>query len=130
LLDIDYFKKINDTYGHVVGDNVLIEISNIIKDCLRDSDLVARLGGEEFGILLPDTPIEGAYIVANRLCQAIASYPFRITEDGCINCTVSIGMSSAEISEDPVLDAKDLYQKADIKLYQAKNTGRNQVTVS
>ena len=128
LIDIDHFKKINDTYGHDVGDKMLIEISAILKRCLRQTDLAARLGGEEFGIFLPDTPSAGAFWVAERICQTIAKHQFFVLDGGLpLSCTVSIGVSSSSLVE--TQDATNLYKVADTRLYIAKNTGRNQVSV-
>jgi diguanylate cyclase (GGDEF)-like protein/PAS domain S-box-containing protein len=127
LLDIDFFKKINDQYGHSVGDQILIEIAQKIKSCLRETDLAARLGGEEFGVFLPDTPINGAYWVAERICNLIAKQKFFIGEKMApITCTVSIGIASTSTYKN--VTAAQLYKEADARLYVAKNTGRNQVS--
>lgn len=129
LIDIDHFKKINDTYGHDVGDKVLVELSAILNSCLRQTDLAARLGGEEFGVFLPDTPSNGAFWVAERICQTVAKHQFHVLPDGLpLSCTVSIGVSSSSVSE-PDDDAANLYKIADTRLYIAKNTGRNQVSM-
>jgi diguanylate cyclase (GGDEF)-like protein/PAS domain S-box-containing protein len=127
VLDVDYFKRINDTYGHHAGDQILVEVAQRIKNCLRESDLVARLGGEEFGVFLPDTTISGACCVANRICSAINNSAFMVGGNK-INCSVSIGVSSSalinsDIEEMPI----ELYKLADQGLYVAKNSGRNQV---
>ena len=128
IADIDHFKKVNDSFGHDVGDQVLIQISGVIKSCLRETDLAARLGGEEFGILLPDTPLEGAYWVAERIRLAIAKHTFTGSiEKHPIGCTVSVGVASANSSNNQ--EATDLYKMADTRLYIAKNTGRNQVSI-
>jgi len=127
LVDIDYFKKINDEHGHSTGDKVLVEIGKVMKECLRETDLVARVGGEEFGIFLPDTPEDGAYWVAERICTAVAKHNFFVKDSIMpISCTVSIGLSSNEA--DPEISSSDLYKNADTRLYIAKNTGRNQVS--
>lgn len=127
LLDIDHFKKINDSYGHDVGDFVLIEVSKVLKDALREIDVPARLGGEEFGVFLPETHGQGALYVAERIRSAIAKHTF--IADGKknrpIGCTVSIGVVTARFDED--MDATRLYKLADTRLYIAKNSGRNQV---
>lgn len=128
LIDIDHFKKINDTYGHEAGDQILIEIAGIIKSCLRQTDLAARTGGEEFGVFLPDTAGEGAYYVAERICNRVAKQTFKIgPEATSVSCTVSIGVSSSSVIERS--NCSQLFKIADTRLYIAKHTGRNQVSV-
>ncbi len=128
IADIDHFKKVNDAFGHATGDQVLMEISGVIKSCLRDTDLAARLGGEEFGILLPETPMEGAFWVAERIRLAIAKHNFKAGDKQMpLGVTVSLGVASANAGED--LDCTELYKMADTRLYIAKNTGRNQVSI-
>ncbi len=124
LIDVDNFKIINDQHGHLVGDVVLVEISNQIKKSIRESDLAARVGGEEFAVFLSDTDIEGAYIVAQRICKNISGNKFK-TAAGEISCTVSIGLSSN--CNHPSIKPVDLYRDADTNLYLAKSSGRNQV---
>lgn len=129
LIDIDHFKAVNDSYGHDIGDTVLVEISALMASCLRQTDLVARLGGEEFAVLLPDTPADGAYWVAERINKAAAQHPFcKSTMPSPIECTVSIGIAAAS-PDDNALDASSLYKLADSRLYVAKNMGRNQISV-
>lgn len=127
LLDIDHFKKINDSYGHDVGDFVLIEVTKVIKACLREIDVPARLGGEEFGVFLPETNAQGAFHVAERVRSAIAKHTFMADakQNRPIGCTVSIGITTARFDEDA--DATRMYKMADTRLYIAKNSGRNQV---
>lgn len=126
LIDIDYFKKINDSFGHDAGDKVIQEVSRQIGLCLRETDLLARVGGEEFAAILTDTPLEGAYYVAERIRNSIAKN--RIHYNGVdITTTVSIGV--AESSSEDGIDASRLYKMADTRLYIAKNTGRNQVSM-
>jgi diguanylate cyclase (GGDEF)-like protein/PAS domain S-box-containing protein len=128
IVDIDHFKKINDTYGHDVGDFVLTGAAQLMKSCLRETDLAARLGGEEFGILLPDTPAEGAYWVAERIRSQMAKHSFAAGEKQVpLGCTVSIGVAGARFDQN--MDANALYKIADTRLYIAKNTGRNQVSI-
>lgn len=127
LLDIDHFKKVNDTHGHDVGDFVLIEVSKVISEVLREIDIPARLGGEEFGIFLPETDAKGAFMVAERVRAAIAKHTFMADakQNRPIGCTVSIGLVTVRFDEDT--DATRLYKLADTRLYIAKNSGRNQV---
>lgn len=127
LLDIDHFKKVNDSYGHDVGDFILIEVTKVIKECLREIDIPARLGGEEFGIFLPETNAQGAFQVAERVRSAIAKHTFMADakQNSPIGCTVSIGICTARFDDD--IDATKMYKMADTRLYIAKNSGRNQV---
>jgi diguanylate cyclase (GGDEF)-like protein/PAS domain S-box-containing protein len=128
LIDIDYFKKINDTYGHVAGDKILNELGQVMKSCIRDTDLIARVGGEEFGVFLPDTNEGGAFWVADRICKRVAKHNFFIKDSIMpINTTVSIGIASNQSKLE--INSTDLYKQADTRLYIAKNMGRNQVSM-
>lgn len=123
MFDIDHFKVVNDTYGHAIGDEVLREVSARASRNLRTFDLVARLGGEEFVVILPDTDGEAALIVAERLRSRIADTPFAVSADrGEINVTVSIGISIGGRLGDT---AEGLVRRADEALYEAKRSGRN-----
>lgn len=124
ILDIDYFKQINDSYGHKAGDAILLKLADICRQTLREIDIIGRIGGEEFAFLLPETDKDNAFDVAERLREKIANTmtPF---EDGLsLYFTVSIGVS-ALTSKNESLDA--LINLADTALYNAKNSGRNQV---
>ncbi len=127
LLDIDHFKKFNDTYGHLVGDDCLQMVANCIRQYVtRPQDLAARYGGEEFVVLLPDTPEEGALRVAEKIRQKIEESGFRISDE-VLHLTVSIGVCTVCPHE---ADAtKAIFCWADEALYQAKGQGRNQVVV-
>lgn len=125
MLDLDFFKKINDTYGHLIGDFILIEFSDLIKEHLRDIDLVGRFGGEEFLILLTDCSVEKAVLVGNKIRELIESAVFK-KDDFEYRITVSIG--AAEYREDEKIDL--FIKRADDALYEAKNTGRNKVVSS
>lgn len=118
VLDADHFKQINDHYGHAVGDAALQNLASIISSTLRKSDVVGRLGGEEFGVLLPDTAIDAAIALADKLRQAIAEAPVSF-QGRQIPLTVSLGVSSG------AYDADVLLQRADAALYRAKRQGRN-----
>lgn len=120
MMDIDYFKNINDTYGHISGDAVLVWIADKLHEKMRDVDLVARFGGEEFILLLPETEINQAVFVADRLREFFASTPIQ-TKEHEITLTISIGISQYEGEES--LD--HFINKADQALYRAKNNGRN-----
>lgn len=123
-IDIDYFKKINDKYGHPVGDKVLIEMSHNILKSLRQEDILARIGGEEFSIILPNTSLDKAKPVAQRICQT--KNKFVINEDSHeeINVQVSVGLVTMRASD---INFDDLFVRADNALYQAKGMGRNRV---
>ena len=119
LVDIDYFKNVNDTYGHLVGDNILQEISKILTICSRDTDIVARWEGEEFVLMLPQTNIEQAFFVGEKLRATIEKHKF----DDVKHITCSIGVGKFHQNED-----KDtLFKRVDAALYKAKNSGRNKV---
>ena len=124
-LDIDHFKGINDRHGHAIGDSVLKRFCEICRGALRDSDLLARLGGEEFGVILPETPLDGALVLAERLCQAVSRAP--LLADGLHLCyTVSAGVT-ALACHDSCID--ESLRRADEALYHAKRMGRNRVEV-
>ncbi len=120
--DIDFFKKINDTYGHAAGDDVLINISNILNTEKREVDQVGRWGGEEFLLLLPETNIEGAVQHGNKIRELISAKPI-IHEEQEINITMSFGVS--EYTKD--INIEKIIDQADQRLYLAKNSGRNKV---
>jgi len=128
ILDIDFFKSVNDTYGHDAGDDVLREFATRIRKSIRGIDLAARYGGEEFVIVMPETDLHVAGIIAERLRRSIASEPFSI-EKGTkrIEVTISVGISMLEEKNEPVAD---VLKRADQALYRAKHDGRNRVVVS
>ena len=126
IIDIDLFKQINDRYGHDVGDQALIEMVRRLQGCLRASDLFGRLGGEEFGILLPDTALSEAVTLAERLRRAMADRPL-LVGGGEIPLTISLGI--APLSADAPT-ATALYSRADQALLTAKRNGRNRVEVA
>ncbi|WP_259238217.1 sensor domain-containing diguanylate cyclase [Rheinheimera pacifica] len=119
LFDLDKFKDLNDQYGHQGGDFVLIELSRLIDSLLRDTDLFGRYGGEEFGIILPDTGMTGALQVANRICDTVARHKMLYNQQ-TLKATISIGVASYF---DHSVD--ELIQRADTALYCAKRQGRN-----
>lgn len=119
MMDLDYFKSINDTYGHNVGDEVLIAFTNTVQTALRSSDILVRYGGEEFVTLLHDVSFEAAQTIAERIRSAVSKLAF----NNEIQLTVSIGLVLAQ----PEDSAEDLIKKADQCLYRAKESGRNQI---
>ena len=128
LIDLDYFKNINNNYGQDVGDRVLQAVARIIESCLRETDTGARSGGGEFAIILPETPASGAYWVGERIRSSVAKETFALgDENHLFGCTVSVGIASAHRDVD--MDANILYKAVDQRLYIAKHTGRNQVSM-
>ncbi len=123
VLDIDHFKPINDTHGHHVGDLALSAITQRISLALRDTDLCGRLGGEEFGILLPDCSAGQAHAVAERVRKGIAMLPFSLDNNQQLAMTASLGVATLEAS---TLDLHALLRQADTALYEAKRAGRDQ----
>lgn len=124
MLDVDHFKRINDTYGHPVGDQVLKALGRQILDGLRGIDIAGRLGGEEFAVMLPETSIGQAIMVAERLRSQIVSAPVTLADGQCVAYTLSIGIAVLT-AEHEGLD--HLLQQADLALYAAKERGRNRV---
>ncbi len=129
LFDIDYFKSINDGYGHVTGDYVIREIANLIKQYLRTSDIAARYGGEEFAVLLPGTSLEAGKKIAERIRSAIESHVFSF-EQHTLSVTISggVGMSTYILPDKQEQSAFVDY--VDTLLYQSKRNGRNRITVA
>lgn len=122
MLDVDFFKEHNDRFGHLVGDIILKELSGVIKENIRQIDLLARFGGEEFVIILPETDKKGAFLVAERIRQAVANKSIKAYDED-LKLTLSAGIS-AYPADGKTQNA--LLEKADQALYRAKNAGRNQ----
>lgn len=130
LMDIDHFKRVNDSFGHLAGDQVLREIADRVEMEIRASDVAARYGGEEFALLLPDTRAENAVVLAERIRAAVGRKPVKLERGGDVSVTVSIGI--AEIQPPPgTADFKSLGERliaeADVQLYRAKSDGRDRV---
>ncbi len=123
-LDLDYFKNINDTYGHQIGDEVLISFTQVIASMLRKSDLFGRVGGEEFCISMQNTSEEGAFQLAERICQNVASMQIPYLQEK-VTVTVSIGIASLNDGE----EVESLLKRSDEALYEAKENGRNRVVL-
>ena len=133
MVDIDHFKKINDQYGHAVGDEVLKSLVLILKNCLRKNDFIGRIGGEEFLIVLPEANSNKAIEVAERLRERVASQNCYNFKNKSIKITISLGvsiMSSNETSKTPRELVEEHFNNADIAMYKAKNTGRNRVVAA
>lgn len=124
MMDIDHFKQINDTYGHLSGDQVLKVLSQVFRSVNRQTDVLARLGGEEFAVFMPDTPQAEAMTVAERLRRAVEDAPMTLPDGQCIHITVSIGVTTIQASDSHI---DDLLKRADTALYEAKNKGRNRI---
>lgn len=122
MLDLDRFKQINDTYGHIVGDAVLKTFADCIIECMRSSDIIFRYGGEEFSILLRSTNVEGALLLAERMRKKVDEMVFEYN-DIKINVTVSIGLAELHEGDDRI----KFIERADALLYKAKENGRNRV---
>ncbi len=125
ILDIDHFKVINDTFGHLTGDRVLREIGRITRESIRTIDTVCRYGGEEFAIILPQTELEAASLIAERLRTSIAEFPFSTGEERPLVVTASLGVACWHGSGYLSGQGTELIQAADRALYAAKDTGRN-----
>lgn len=124
MIDIDHFKKINDTHGHLAGDQALKELCRRIEPRLRSTDVLARYGGEEFAVVLPATPREGALQVAETLRSIIAAEPFT-HEQTKIPATISLGLATTDPATP--ITVTELIKRADDNLYEAKRSGRNRV---
>ncbi len=129
MADIDYFKKINDTYGHLVGDTVLQEVTRRLAAGVRTYDAVGRYGGEEFLIVLPGCSAPDLVASAERLRHSVADFPIK-TSAGQLPVTLSLGLSSAEQGENEALDCETFLRTADEALYTGKARGRNRVETS
>ena len=125
MIDADHFKNVNDTHGHAVGDLVLQALADCCRRTLRESDIVARFGGEEFVILLPEASIENAFRVAERLRIKISKLVVKNEQNQDVQFTVSIGLVSSTVTD----DNPEMLKMADESLYVAKENGRNQVVV-
>jgi diguanylate cyclase (GGDEF)-like protein len=122
MIDIDHFKDVNDTYGHLAGDSVLRDLANIVAKRLRPDDELGRYGGEEFAAILPETSLAGAVKIAEDLRRLVEQHPF-VVEGEQIKVTVSIGVSELKQG----MDSNAFFRSADELLYKAKNSGRNKV---
>ncbi len=128
LADIDNFKTINDTHGHLLGDKVLRAVAQVVRFCIKGQDIAARMGGEEFAILLPETSVQGAAALAEKIRQAISKVSIRrIDRNEYVgNVTLSVGVADSQPSD----TLESLVERADAALYVAKRGGRNRVSVA
>lgn len=123
MFDVDFFKNINDQFGHLVGDEILVDLASIFRNSVRTVDFIARYGGEEFVVLLPQTDTDGAMQVAEKIRTTLAGRIF-VIDDVIIKVTVSVGITCWDM--DPSVTEDDLLRQADKALYFAKRCGRNQ----
>jgi len=126
MVDIDHFKKVNDTFGHDGGDKVLREIASLLKNSVRQHDTVARYGGEEFVLLLPGAPLDPTSVVAERIRRLVENTPFNMGQTQ-IRITISLGISNFPIHR--MKSKEELVKMADLALYEAKKGGRNRVCI-
>lgn len=124
MIDIDNFKKINDTYGHISGDTVLKELSNILMSSVRGGDIVGRYGGEEFSIVFPGIDEQNAFQLCERIRKEVEDFNFEIGIE-TVKITISIGISFNELKG--IINKREIIQKADEALYRAKHNGRNRM---
>ena len=127
IADIDHFKRVNDTWGHPVGDRVIVRIAQTLKSCCRSRDLLARFGGEEFVILLPDADLQQAALCAERIRATVATTAFQMGDGDAAHLSLSIGVALVDVEHDSIQSALD---RADQALYTAKQDGRNRVAIS
>src|SRR5262249_21173922 len=126
MIDLDHFKRVNDTYGHLVGDDVLRDVASLLTQTIRTTDMVARYGGEEFLVLLPETEDVGAESFAERIRVAVEAHPFGARSDQpALKLTASIGVATFPAAR--IESVEDLFARADAALYRAKADGRNRV---
>lgn len=124
MIDIDHFKNVNDTYGHKVGDDVIVMVSKLISNSVRPADICGRWGGEEFLVILPDTDLQSSTVIAKRILSSVSEKSIELKETQ-IYITISIGLSTLKDEE----SATNFIERADLALYTAKKNGRNRVEV-
>jgi diguanylate cyclase (GGDEF)-like protein len=122
FIDLDGFKAVNDTYGHLSGSRALVEAADVIRGCARESDVVARFGGDEFAVILPDTDCDGATMVAERIRDRIAAHSFLTSDQLNVRLTASVGIATLP---DVAASADELVQAADRAMYKVKVSGKN-----
>ncbi len=126
LMDLDFFKGVNDRFGHGIGDSVLQQFANVVRGCVRSFDVLIRRGGEEFMLVMPGTTTEEAWLVAERIRAFLAAHPLRVETTLSVPQTVSIGLASWDGQETP----RELDERADVAMYEAKHRGRNRIVVA
>lgn len=126
IIDIDDFKNVNDTYGHSVGDRVINDLADIFRNTVRNSDISVRFGGEEFVIILPNTHLKEAEIIAKKLKDIVENNTIILKDGSRIKFTISLGVSQIQQDDESV---ETVLHKADEALYQAKNSGKNKIVI-
>ena len=126
MLDIDNFKSINDTYGHLTGDTILKMLASTLQNSIRTIDIAARYGGEEFIVILPETNKEDAVVIAERIRKNISEIAVKVGEDKMLSPTVSVGIAQYIVDG---TDSKELINSADTALYYSKRNGKNTVSL-
>ena len=126
MMDVDNFKRFNDTYGHTEGDTVLMKLGRIITDSVRDSDAACRYGGEEFVVILPMTKLEASVDVAERIRKKFAREKFHPSDEATVSTSVSLGVTELKSDDTP----NSIVTRADHALYQAKSRGKNQTVAA
>jgi diguanylate cyclase (GGDEF)-like protein len=127
FMDLDGFKGVNDTHGHLFGSRALVEAAHVIKGSARETDVVARFGGDEFALVLPDTGGEGAFAVGERIRDRVAAYKFLAGDGLDIHLTASVGVATLP---DVAASAEELMQAADMAMYQVKESGKNGIRIA
>jgi two-component system, cell cycle response regulator len=122
FIDLDGFKAVNDTYGHLSGSRALVEAAAVIRGCARETDVVARFGGDEFAVILPETGRDGAIMVADRIRERIAAHSFLTADQLDVRLTASVGVATLP---DVAASAEELVQAADRAMYRVKVSGKN-----
>jgi diguanylate cyclase (GGDEF)-like protein len=127
FLDLDGFKQVNDTYGHLAGSKALVEAAVIIRGSARETDVPARFGGDEFSVVLPDTGCEGALSVAERIRERIGGFAFLASDGLSVHLTASIGVATLP---DVAASAEELIRAADVAMYRVKDAGKDGICIA